>query len=110
MLRQMSYSLVGPQSEQTLRDLNAHHVFLGVDGIDLEIGLSTPDVFESQLNALMIKVAREVTVVSDASKFGRRSLSVISRIDTVHRVITDDKVTPDVISQLQARNIEVMVV
>jgi DeoR family transcriptional regulator of aga operon len=110
MLRQMSYSLVGPQAEQTLRDLNAHHVFLGVDGIDLDIGLSTPDVFESQLNSLMIKVAREVTVVSDSSKFGRRSLSVISRIDTVHRVISDDKIAPEIVAQLQARNIEVIIV
>ena len=77
ILRHMSYSLVGPHAEQTLRGLNADRLFLGVDGLDPEIGLSTPDVLEAQLNAMMIRVSREVIVVADSSKFERRSLSVI---------------------------------
>ena len=77
MLRQMSYSLVGPHAEQILTDLNADHAFLGVDGLDPESGLSTPDVFEAKLNALRIRVSRQVTVVADSSKLGQRSLSVI---------------------------------
>src|SRR6266536_3573520 len=62
ILRQMSYSLVGPHAEQTLRGLNADRLFLGVDGLDPEIGLTTPDVLEAQLNAMMIRVARETVV------------------------------------------------
>jgi DeoR family transcriptional regulator of aga operon len=110
MLRQMSYSLVGPHAEQTLRDLNADQVFLGVDGLDPEFGLSTPDLLEAKLNELMIRVSREVTVVADSSKFRRRSLSVISKIDTVHRVVSDDKAPADVVAALRARNIEVVLV
>src|SRR5262249_14625814 len=47
ILRQMSYSLVGPHAEHTLRGLNADRLFLGVDGLDPEIGLTTPDVLEA---------------------------------------------------------------
>ena len=110
MLRQMSYSLVGPHAEQILSDLNADQVFLGVDGLDPELGLSTPDVFEAKLNALMIRVSRQVIVVADSSKLGKRSLSVISRVENVHRVITDTKAAPDVVSALRARSVEVMLV
>jgi DeoR family transcriptional regulator, aga operon transcriptional repressor len=110
ILRQMSYSTVGPQAEQLLRGLYADRLFLGVDGLDPEIGLTTPDVLEAQLNALMIKVAREVTAVADSSKFLRRSLSSIASLSEVHRVITDDKVDPQLVAGLRARNIEVMVV
>ena len=110
MLRQMSYSLVGPHAEQILSDLNADHVFLGVDGLDPELGLSTPDVFEAKLNALMIRVSRQVTVVADSSKFGQRSLSVISRMENVHRVITDTKAPPDVLAALRAHGVEVLLV
>ena len=60
--------------------LNADHLFLGVDGLDPEIGLTTPDVLEAQLNSLMIRMAREVTVVADSSKFSKRSLSVIAGV------------------------------
>jgi DeoR family transcriptional regulator of aga operon len=110
MLRHTSYSTVGPHAEQILRGLNADRLFLGVDGLDPTIGLTTPDVLEAQLNALMIRVAREVIVVADSSKFLRRSLSVIAGVTEVHRIITDDKVDPQIVADLRARNIEVMVV
>ena len=110
ILRQMSYSLVGPHAEHTLRGLNADRLFLGVDGLDPEIGLSTPDVLEAQLNAIMIRVSREVIVVADSSKFRRRSLSVIARLDQVHRVITDDRVPREMVAALKTQNVEVMVV
>jgi DeoR family transcriptional regulator of aga operon len=110
ILRQMSYSLVGPHAEQTLRGLNADRLFLGVDGLDPEVGLTTPDVLEAQLNAMMIRVSREVVVVADASKFARRSLSVIAKLDGVHKVLTDDGVAPEAVAALRARGIEVLVV
>ena len=70
----------------------------------------TPDVVEAQLNAVMIQVSREVVVVADASKFQRRSLSVIAKLDVVHKVITDSGTSPEVLAALRARNLEVMVV
>jgi DeoR family transcriptional regulator, aga operon transcriptional repressor len=110
ILRQMSYSTVGPQAEQILRALNADRLFLGVDGLDPEIGLTTPDLLEAQLNRLMIRVSREVTAVADSSKFHRRTLSVIADLSDVHRIITDDRADPELVTGLRARNIEVMVV
>ena len=110
ILRQTSTSTVGPQAEQMLRGLHADRLFLGVDGLDPEFGLSTPDLLEAQLNALMIKVSREVTAVADSSKFLRRTLSSIAGLDDVHRIITDDKVDQRIIASLRARSLEVMVV
>ena len=74
------------------------------------IGLMTPDVVEAQLNAVMIQVSREVVVVADASKFQRRSLSVIAKLDVVHKVITDSGTSPEILAGLRARNVEVIVV
>lgn len=108
ILRHVSSSFVGPQAEQMVRDLHADHFFLAVDGLDLDIGLTTPDILEAQLNSLMIKASREVTVVADASKFGRRSLSVIGDLRTVKRVITDDRVEPEYVDGLRQIGIEVI--
>jgi DeoR family transcriptional regulator of aga operon len=110
ILRQMSYSLSGPHAEQTLRHLHADRLFLGVDGIHPEIGLMTPDVLEAQLNAIMIQVSRDVVVVADSSKFERRSLSVISKIDGVHKVITDTRVGEEMVAALRAHGVEVVAV
>src|SRR5262245_8245851 len=110
LLRQVSSSLVGPQAEQVLRALHADRLFLGVDSLDPEIGLMTPDLLEAQLNALMIDVSQEVVAVADASKFGRRSVSVIAGVERLHKLITDDSAGPEIVEALRARGVEVILV
>ena len=111
ILRQMSYSLCRPRPpSRPCAALHADRLFLGVDGLDPEIGLMTPDVLEAQLNAIMIQVSREVVVVADSTKFQRRSLSVIARSSTPsHKIITDAGVSPEMVAALRARNVEVVV-
>ena len=84
--------------------------FLGVDSLDPEIGLTTPDVLEAQLNAMMIRVAREVVVVADSSKFARRNLSLIAPLDAVHKIITDDALAPAMVTAIKMRGVEVILV
>jgi DeoR family transcriptional regulator, aga operon transcriptional repressor len=110
LLRQVSSSLVGPQAEQVLRALHADRLFLGVDSLDPEIGLMTPDILEAQLNALMIEVSHEVVAVADASKFGRRSVSVIAGVERLHKLITDDSASPKMVEALRARGVDVVLV
>lgn len=109
ILRPTSLSLVGPQAEQTLKDLNADRLFLGVDGLDPAVGLTTPDVLEAQLNALMIRVSREVVVVADSSKFKERSLSLIARVESAHKVVTDGRADAETLAALRAAGVEVIV-
>jgi DeoR/GlpR family transcriptional regulator of sugar metabolism len=110
VFRQISRSFVGPPAERMMRDLHADHFFLAVDGLDPEAGVSTPDVLEAQLNAQMIRAAREVSVIADATKFGRRSLSLIGDIRSIHRVITDSRVHEEMVCQLRKMGIDVVVV
>jgi DeoR family transcriptional regulator of aga operon len=110
LLRQVSSSLVGPQAEQVLRGLHADRLFLGVDSLDPEIGVMTPDVLEAQLNALMIEVSQEVVAVADASKFARRSLSVIAGVERLHKLITDTSASPEAVAALRSRGVEVILV
>jgi DeoR family transcriptional regulator of aga operon len=108
LLRPVSLSFVGPQAEAMLKELHADRLFLAVDGFDLECGPTTPDVLEAQLNSVMIKVAKEVTVVADFSKLGRRSVSRIGSLEQIHRLITDSKAPESFVAALRARGIEVI--
>jgi DeoR family transcriptional regulator of aga operon len=110
LMRHVSGSFVGPQAERAIQELHADHFFLGVDGIDPEVGLSTPDLLEAQLNAAMIKVAQEVSVVADASKIGRRSLSLIGDVNLVKRVITDGRISEEMAAKLRKSGVELIVV
>ena len=89
VLRPNSFTLSGPQAESALATLSADRLFLGVDSLDPERGLMTPHLMEAQLNAQMIRVARQVIAVADSSKLQRRNLSVIGALDCLDMLITD---------------------
>jgi DeoR family transcriptional regulator of aga operon len=110
LLRQTSYSLVGPDAEQALSRISADRLFLGVDGLDPDVGVTTPDPLEASLNALMIRVSRETVAVFDASKLGQRSLSVITPVQSLHAVITDSSAAPEMIRALRNAGVEVTLV
>jgi DeoR family transcriptional regulator of aga operon len=88
--RAESYELVGPIAEASLAGLNLDVVFLGVDGISPEAGLTTHHEIEAHTNRALIDRARRVTVVADSSKIGRVAFAQICDIDRVDELITDE--------------------
>ena len=109
-LRKNSFSLVGPLAEDMLRDMHADILFLGVDGFDLEIGLTTPNVMESRVNRAMVKAASMVVAVCDSTKFNRRSLSKIVDATAIHHVITDSNLPKETAEALRTINIKLTMV
>lgn len=110
LLRQTSYSLAGPDAEQALSRLSADRLFLGVDGLDPAVGVTTPDPLEASLNALMIRVSRQTIAVLDASKFGQRSLSVIAPVNELDMVISDDAAPAEYVEALESKGVKTLLV
>jgi len=109
-LRKNSFSLVGPVAEETLHRLSADVLFLGVDGFDVQYGLTTPNLLEAKVNRVMVEVSKRTVAVCDSSKFGRRSLSLIVPPSAVHQVITDENVAKGNVRTLKKAGIEVTLV
>ena len=107
-LRQPSTAFVGPHAEQLMHSLHADHCFLSTVGLAVDVGLTTLDIMEAQLNRRMMESAAEVTVLADSSKFGHRSLSLISDFHRVHRVITDTSAPPEDVEKLRGQGVEVI--
>ena len=109
LLHKPSLSLQGSQAEASLAPYSFDTVFLGVDGLDLQFGLTTHHEAEASLNQRMVAHARKVVVLSDASKFGRVSLHRIARLEQIHAVITDAGISEEYREGLQRTGIEVLV-
>ena len=109
LMRHVAGSFVGPQAERQLRELHADHAFLGVDGLDPALGIFTPDLLEAQINTCMIQVSEEVTVLADATKLGRRSLSIISDLPHITRLITDDSAPMPMLESIRRAGVEVLI-
>ena len=107
-LRQPSTAFVGPHAEQMMHSLHADHCFLSTVGLAVDVGLTTLDIMEAQLNRRMMESAAEVTVLADSSKFGHRSLSLISDFRSICRVITDTRAPAEDVQKLRDKGVEVI--
>jgi DeoR family transcriptional regulator of aga operon len=93
-----------------LREIHADILFLGVDGFDLQVGLTTPNVLEARVNRAMVSASKLVVAVCDATKFHRRSMALIVPPSRIHRVITDKALAAEDCEALRASEIEVTLV
>jgi DeoR family transcriptional regulator, aga operon transcriptional repressor len=109
VLRKNSLSLIGPLAEKSFKNFYVDKVFLGVDGFDTLNGISTPNLEEAYLNQVMIEVAREVIIVTDSSKFLRKSLAFICKLDRIDTVITDSGILDDDKKRLEDAGIKVII-
>ncbi len=110
IVRNSSVSVVGPYAEEMLRHFNCSKLYLGVDGIDLDFGLTTTNMMEAELNRVMMKAAQKTIVLADSSKFGRRGFSRICGSESVDEIITDSRIQPQVLTRFRERGIEVTIV
>lgn len=109
-LRKNSFSLVGPLSEDVLKEMHADILFLGVDGFDFRIGVTTPNLLEARVNRAMIKASEKVVAVCDSSKFNRRSLSMIAGLSALHHIITDTNLSAEDAKALRDAGVELTLV
>jgi len=110
LVRHTATSVVGPFAEKMLEGFRCSKLFMGVDGIDPEFGLTTTNALEASLNRQMIASAEKVIVLADSSKFGRRGFSRICQLEQVDLIVTDKGVNELFVKQLEEKGVEVVLV
>lgn len=109
LVRNSSVSVVSEYAVKMLENFSCSKLFIGVDGIDLNYGLTTTNLLEANLNRSMIQAAQKTIVLTDSSKFGRRGFGKICGLDAIDQIITDDKVSPQIVTGLEEMGIEVTI-
>lgn len=108
-LRHSSLSVVGNNAEEFLSLFACSKLFIGVDGIDLDFGITTTDMQEASLNRVMMRAAQKTIVLADSSKFGRRGFSKISSMEEVDHIITDSNVSPLIVKRIEEMGIQLTI-
>lgn len=108
--RRKSQSFYGKSAEQALQKLHVDKLFLGVDGFNMERGITTHFEAEAELNRIMCSVASEVIVVTDSSKFGTICLHKILEPKQVNCIVTDSEIPQEYMDGLKRLGIENIVV
>lgn len=81
-------AIVGAEAVIALTRYNFTKCFMGVNGISIKGGLSTPDKSEASVKATAISRSKEVFILGDHSKFGKITSVKFSELNRC-KIITD---------------------
>jgi DeoR/GlpR family transcriptional regulator of sugar metabolism len=99
--------LVGPLAVESFSKMHADVAVMGAGGITLE-GISNSHGLLVEIQLAMMRAARRVIFCLDHTKFGRKSLSHVCGLESVHVIVTDAAAPADLVQALRAGGREVI--
>lgn len=109
-LRRKSQSFFGRHAEDSLLRYNFDKLFLGVDGIDFRVGITTHFEREALLNRRMCEAAKQIIAVTDSSKFNQASIHKICSLDELDVVVTDSGIPDTFAAALEKSGVRLLIV
>ena len=100
--------LVGPLAVEAFSKIHADVAVMSAGGITLE-GLTNSHGLLIDIQLAMIRAAHKVIFCLDHTKFGRRSVTPLCGLDCIDVIVTDSQAPDELVAQLRAREIEVIV-
>ena len=110
LLRSQSNSLVGSLATLSLQQVYGSKAFIGVDGLTVKYGLTTPILEEAEIAREMIRrTPGPVIVVADSSKLSVVSNFMTAPIDQVDMLVTDQGINNELREELEKIGIKVII-
>jgi DeoR/GlpR family transcriptional regulator of sugar metabolism len=103
------YSLIGPFTENILKELNVDKAFLGADAIDVDRGITNSNIEESNIKKSIVEISKEVIVLADSSKFGNVAFTKVCDIDSVDVIVTDFNISEKELSKFRNTNVKIYI-
>ena len=103
-------SLIGPDELAFLEKYHIQKGFFGAYGLSLIAGLTDVSAPESEIKRPLVGMCYKVIVVLDATKWGRIGVTSYADLADVDTIITDDQAPADLVDQVRASGVEVIIV
>ncbi|PKO05816.1 MAG: DeoR/GlpR transcriptional regulator [Chloroflexi bacterium HGW-Chloroflexi-3] len=107
VLRPGELSLVGHLAERVFEEFYVDKLFLGAGAIDIRNGASEFNIEDALVKRAMVRTAKQVILVADSSKFNQVAFTSIVALKSIHTIVTDNELNPELVTQLQVEGIEV---
>jgi DeoR/GlpR family transcriptional regulator of sugar metabolism len=110
ILRNVSFTFVGPVAEGFFQQFYARTLFLSGIGFTLDAGITDPQMIDTQVKKAMIAHSDRVVALIDSSKFGVKSLTPVIQVQDIDALVTDDGAPAPMLAELRQQGVEVHVV
>jgi DeoR family fructose operon transcriptional repressor len=108
MVRSPELSLLGHIAEQTLPEVRVTRVFMGMQAISLDGGLTTDHIPEVATTRRIFEMAPELVVLADHTKLGCTASAYIAPVTRMTALVTDARADPLFLERLRAEGIRVI--
>jgi DeoR family transcriptional regulator, fructose operon transcriptional repressor len=109
IVRKNFHCTIGPTAINMLSEFSVDKAFMATNSISLEKGLTTPDMHQAEIKKTMIRIASEVIVLCDSSKFGNNAFVQVAPVSSVTQIITDKNIDIRELKAFQAKDIQVSI-
>jgi DeoR/GlpR family transcriptional regulator of sugar metabolism len=108
VIRSDELSALGHIAELALLEVRVDKIFMGMQAISLEGGLTTDHFPEVTITRKILSMASELNVMADHTKFGRMAAAYIAPVERITTLVTDAATDLSFISQLESMGINIL--
>jgi len=110
MLRDSELSFIGHITEQSLSEVRADKVVIGIRALSLEHGLTNDYLPETLTDRAILGIGEQVIIVADRTKCGCVSTAFVAPITAMHTLVIDEGVPKEFVSSLRNEGVRVVIV
>lgn len=108
-VRSLTSACVGSGTVARYNDFRPDVVFIGTNGVHPDFGLSTPDPEEASVKTAIVRSARRVVVLADASKLNAETLVRFAGLSEIDALITDSQPDESFTRALAEADVELVI-
>ncbi len=102
-------TILSPFEDDVTKNFFAHRMFMGAQGVG-RLGVMERDPLMVQGERKLIEQAEELILLVDSSKFAQRSSLIVCGLNRVDMIITDDGVSDETATMIEAAEVKLVVV
>lgn len=107
-LRADNGAAFGAAAIEFVRRFRVRHAIISIGAIDTDVGVTDYDYEEAEFGREVLSCGERRTIVTDASKFGRRALVRVCGLDAFDTLVTDGRPPSDLAERLAGAGIETL--
>lgn len=104
-----SLSVRGIEAIEEIRHIHCDKLFFSCDGMDMQAGVTSAYLEESQLNVAMLAAVSKVILLADSSKIGKIGLGKTCDISRIDILVTDDGIPNNIKESIEQQGVRVIV-
>jgi len=103
-------AMVGPMTKECVKNFHVDKIFVGTDGFSKEAGFTGVDLIRSDTVRSLAASANHTYILTESAKLQHAGAIQFLKTEDVYQLITDDKISPEIKSFLEYKQVKVKLV